>query len=50
MYDPRIAERLEQIFLDDLPACVRVDLESWKRRGMLTKIRGVAALFLKDQL
>jgi len=49
-YDTTLAERLEQIFFEDLTACVRIDLESWKRRGMLTKIRGAAALFFKDQL
>ena len=50
IYDTRLAERLEQIFFEDLASCVRIDLESWKRRGMLTKFRGAAALFLKDQL
>jgi len=50
MYDAELAKRLEQIFFEDLESCVRIDLESWKRRGMLTKIRGAAALFLKDQL
>jgi cardiolipin synthase A/B len=50
IYDSCLAGQLEQIFLEDLQACVRVDLEGWKHRGMLTKIRGVAALFLKDQL
>ena len=49
-YDTRLAERLERIFLEDLTACVQVTLESWKRRGMITKVRGAAALFLKDQL
>ena len=49
-YDTQLAERLEQIFVEDLADCVRVSLESWKRRGMLTKIRGAAALFLRDQL
>jgi cardiolipin synthase len=50
VYDSGLAEQLEQIFFEDLQYCVRVDLESWKRRGLLTKIRGAAALFLKDQL
>jgi hypothetical protein len=45
-----LAERLEEIFFDDLAACVRLDFESWKRRGLLTKVGGAAALFLKDQL
>jgi cardiolipin synthase len=49
-YDTRLAERLEQIFFQDLEACDQVTLESWKRRGIVTKIRGAAALFLKDQL
>jgi cardiolipin synthase len=50
IYDTRLADRLEQIFFEDLAACDRVTLESWRRRGMVTRIRGVAALFLKDQL
>jgi len=50
IYDRRLSEKLEEMFSADLAACVRVDLESWKRRGVLTKIRGAAALFLKDQL
>ena len=49
-YDTRLAKQLEQIFFEDLEACARVTLESWKRRGMLTRVRGAAALFLKDQL
>jgi cardiolipin synthase len=49
-YDARLAKQLEQVFVDDLASCVRVSLESWKKRGMLTKIRGAAALFLRDQL
>jgi cardiolipin synthase len=49
-YDTRLAERLEQIFFQDLEACDQITLESWKRRGIVTKIRGAAALFLKDQL
>ena len=50
IYDTRLARQLEQIFMEDLASCVRVDLESWQRRGILTRIRGAAALFLKDQL
>jgi cardiolipin synthase len=50
IYDSQLARRLEQIFDADLEACVRIDLESWKRRSLLTRIKGVGALFLKDQL
>ena len=50
IYDTQLAQRLEQIFFDDLAVCDQVSLESWKRRGIVTKIRGAAALFLKDQL
>ncbi len=50
VYDTHLAGQLEQTFLEDLQYCVRIDFESWKRRGLLTKIRGVAALFLREQL
>jgi cardiolipin synthase len=50
IYNTDLARRLEQIFFEDLSACDRITLEEWKRRGILTKIRGAAALFLKDQL
>lgn len=50
IYDPQLAGQLEQVFLEDLESSVRIDLEGWKRRGILTKVRGVAALFLREQL
>ena len=50
VYDPTLAAELEEIFMTDLAACDRVELETWKRRGLLTKIGGAASCFLKDQI
>lgn len=50
VYDCRLAEQLERIFFDDLADCSRVDLESWKKRGLISRIQGATALLLRDQL
>jgi cardiolipin synthase len=50
VYDPKLATELEEIFTTDLRACSQVELETWKRRSLLTKMGGVASCFLKDQI
>jgi phosphatidylserine/phosphatidylglycerophosphate/cardiolipin synthase-like enzyme len=50
VYDPTLAGELEKIFKTDLAACNQVELETWKRRGLLTKMGGAASCFLKDQI
>jgi cardiolipin synthase A/B len=50
LYDRRLAEELERTFRADLELCERINLESWRRRSLLTKIRGATALILKEQL
>jgi cardiolipin synthase len=50
IYDRRLAQELERTFLRDMQASERIELEKWRRRSALTKVRGAAALFLKDQL
>jgi phosphatidylserine/phosphatidylglycerophosphate/cardiolipin synthase-like enzyme len=40
LYDPTLAGELEEIFKTDLAACNQVELETWKRRGLLTKMGG----------
>jgi len=50
VYDPTLAGELEEVFITDLAACDRVELETWKRRGLLTKLGGAASCFLKDQI
>jgi cardiolipin synthase len=48
--DSQLGQEVEKVFLQDLRECKKVDLESWKRRGLITRIRGVAACFLRDQI
>ena len=48
--DSAIAGELEQTFMQDLRLCARIDLETWKRRGAKTKVQGVLASFLKEQI
>ena len=50
VYDRRMAEQLEQIFMDDLKLCDRITLEQWRRRGLPNRVLGVASLFFKDQI
>jgi len=50
MYDRDLATQLQQIFLADLAACDRVDLKTWRKRGLLTKALGRLALLLKEQI
>jgi cardiolipin synthase len=49
-YDVRVARSLEDIFLNDLKVCRRVDYEAWKRRGVMKRVFGALALFLKEQI
>jgi cardiolipin synthase len=48
--DSRLAREVERVFIEDLDACKRIDLGSWKRRGLVTRLRGVVAGFLRDQI
>jgi cardiolipin synthase len=50
VYDRQLACDFEKIFNADLEACDRVDLQSWKQRGLWTRLRGVLSLVLKDQI
>jgi hypothetical protein len=36
--------------MDDLKVCDRITLEEWRRRGLKTRVLGVASLFFKDQI
>jgi cardiolipin synthase A/B len=49
VYDRRFAEELEKTFLDDLKQCDRISLEQWRRRGIKTRVYGVACALLKEQ-
>jgi cardiolipin synthase len=49
-YNRALALRLERIFMEDLKVCDRIDLETWKKRSIFTKVTGTLALFLKEQI
>jgi len=49
VYDERLAEDLEKIFLDDLKSCQRVTLEGWNNRGWKARLLGAICVFLKEQ-
>ena len=49
-YDRRLAAEMERIFLRDLENCTRVDLGTWRRRGLMSKVQGVMALMMKEQI
>jgi cardiolipin synthase len=50
IYDRALAEELEKVFIEDLAACRRVNLDAWKKRGLRTKAQGLLAAFLKEQI
>jgi cardiolipin synthase len=48
--DSELAQEVERDFLADLQISRRIDLESWNRRGLITRIRGFASSLLRDQI
>jgi cardiolipin synthase len=50
LYDRDVAAEFERIFADDLAACARVEMNEWRRRGVLTRSAEVFASFLKEQV
>ena len=48
-FDARLAERLHDIFLDDLRGCQRVTRERWARRGLWARAQEFVASFLQEQ-
>ena len=50
VYDPAWAMALQDIFVRDTPACQRIELAAWRRRGLLRKTQEVVASFLEDQV
>jgi len=49
VYDAAWARRLHDVFVADIPACDRIDLKSWKRRGITRRLSEVVASFLEEQ-
>lgn len=49
-FDERLVTELRNIFLQDLEICEKVELEAWRRRGLLTRTQGLVASLLTDQV
>lgn len=49
-YDAELVERMEEIFREDLGVCARIDLASWKQRGIFAKSQEFVAAFLQEQV
>jgi len=50
VYDRTWVNELQQVFLKDARVCDRVDLATWRRRGVLAKGQEFIAAFLEDQV
>lgn len=50
VYDESVAAELERIFETDLEECVEQELEAWRRRPMLHKLRDGTAFLFNEQL
>ena len=50
VYDQSWASELERTFLADARVCDKVDLEVWRRRGLLAKAQEFVASLLEDQV
>ena len=50
VFDRRLGEELQQTFLDDMAVCERIDLATWRRRGLWARAQEVVAWFLEDQV
>ena len=49
-YSAPVAQRMEQIFKDDVALSRAVTFEDWKRRGVFAKLLELLALPIRDQL
>ena len=49
-YSAAVAQRMEQIFMDDIALSRPVTYENWKRRGVVAKLLELLALPVRDQL
>ena len=49
MFDRELGEQVQQIFLEDIGACERVDHEKWARRGVWARMQEFVAWFLEEQ-
>jgi cardiolipin synthase len=49
-YDPRVAQQLTDIFEADAKQCIKISLDSWRRRGWFRKTQEVIAAMLQEQV
>jgi cardiolipin synthase len=49
-YDATLARQLGDMFERDAESCDRVDLETWKRRGLWRRAQEVLAAFGEEQI
>jgi cardiolipin synthase len=49
-YDPALVGQLEATFAEDLKACKRIELTSWRRRGILARSQELIAALLQEQV
>ena len=50
VYDTGWAQRLHDIFLEDVGGCDRVTMEAWRQRGIVAKTMEVVASLVQDQI
>jgi cardiolipin synthase len=48
--DPRLVAKLEQVYDQDLAACVPVRLDDWKRRGLWQEVKEGLASLIEEQM
>jgi cardiolipin synthase len=49
-HDRTVAEELRAMFLIDLERCERVSTETWRRRGVVQRLKEQVASFIEDQI
>jgi cardiolipin synthase len=49
-YDADVAGQLHRMFEDDVKGCDRLDLQTWKRRGLWIRAQEVVAAFFEEQI
>jgi len=50
VFDRRMGRQLQQIFLDDMAVCERIELAKWRHRGVWARAQELVAWFLEDQV
>jgi cardiolipin synthase len=49
VFDRHLAEKLHDVFLDDVSGCQRVTVERWRQRGAWARTQEFVAAFLQEQ-